>query len=452
MRPQRNYNGSMNDKLRRVACATAGLAVMIVAGCETQASLTKKRTRLVEKGLLHEVTIKGLKTEKLGLASRLQFYKVPAVSVAVMDRNALEWAKAYGVRDALVPEPATAETLFQAGAVGQPLVAAAALRLVAEGKLSLDEDIRPRLRGWKIPDSELSETSIVTVRGLLLDPSDAGFAVLRKLLEEVTASPFDVLMAEKVLSPLGIRTSTFESALSEGRRSLAASGHGRDGRPLEGKRLDDPALAASGMWANPTDLLSFAGDILRTAMGREGRLLDAESARAMLTPQAGSRSLGFAVEGTGTGLRFHLRGRTGGFTCALDVFPYRGQGAVVMTNSDNGFLLTDEILRAVSAVYEWPDYKPQEKTLYRLDPSVYAQYVGRYEISPDYILEIAHEDYYLVIRPSGQAPTKFYVENPTFFFSVDPYIRIQFLTDPKGNVTGLVLWQQDFKQEARKTG
>ena len=452
MRPQRNYNGSMNDKLRRVGCATAGLAVMIVAGCETQASLTKKRTRLVEKGLLREVAIKGLKTEKLGLNSRLQFYKVPAVSVAVMDRNGLEWAKAYGVRDALVPEPATAETLFQAGALRQPLAAAAALRLVAEGKLSLDEDIRPRLRGWKIPDSTLSETSIVTVRGLLLDPSDAGLAVLQKLLEDVTASPLAVLMADRVMGPLGIRASTFEAVLSDGRENLAASGHSREGRPLERKWLDNPALAASGLWTNPTDLLSFAGDILRTAMGREGRLLDAESARAMLTPQAGTRSLGFAVEGTGTDSRIHVRGRTGGFTCVLDVYPYRGQGAVVMTNSDNGFLLTDEILRAVSAVYEWPDYKPQEKTLYRLDPSIYARYVGRYEISPDYVLDVSCEDYFLIIRPSGQAPTKFYVENPTFFFSVDPYIRIQFLTDPKGNVTGLVLWQQDFKQEARKTG
>jgi CubicO group peptidase (beta-lactamase class C family) len=207
----------MNDKLRRVACATAGLAVMIVAGCETQASLTKKRTRLVEKGLLREVAIKGLKTEKLGLNYRLQFYKVPAVSVAVMDRNGLEWAKAYGVRDALVPEPATAETLFQAGALRQPLAAAAALRLVAEGKLSLDEDIRSRLRGWKIPDSTLSETSIVTVRGLLFDPSDAGLAVLQKLLEDVTASPFAVLMADRVMGPLGIRASTFEAVLSDGR-------------------------------------------------------------------------------------------------------------------------------------------------------------------------------------------------------------------------------------------
>ena len=433
-------------------CAALGLIALLFAGCETQASLTKKRTRLVEKGLLRAVTIKGQRNEKLGLDSRLLFYKVPAASLAVLDRNAVEWAKAYGVRDALAPEPATAETLFQAGALSRPLVAAAALRLVGEGKITLDEDVRPKLRGRRISDDDVSGKGPISLRGLLLDPSDAGFAVLQRLLEDVTASSFPDLMADKVLAPLGLRTGTFEAVLSKDRQVLAASGHGRDGRPIGGKGFNKPDLAAGGLWTNPTELLSFAADLMRTAMGQGGRLLDADSARAMLTPQAGTRSLGFVVEGSGADTRFHLRGRTEGFTCALDVYPYRGQGAVVMTNSDNGFLVTDEILRGVSAVYEWPDYKPQEKTLFRLDPSIYAQYVGRYEITPDYVLDITHEDYYLVIRPTGQAPTKFYVENPTFFFSVDPYIHIQFLTDPRGDVTGLVLWQQDFKQEARKTG
>ncbi len=123
-----------------------------------------------------------------------------------------------------------------------------------------------------------------------------------------------------------------------------------------------------------------------------------------------------------------------------------------MTNSDNGALLTDEILRALSAVYEWPDFKAEERTVRRLDPSLYPQFAGRYQVTPEYFLDVAVEDYYLVIRPTGQAPTKFYVENQTFFFSVDPFIRIQFLRDGQGRVTGLVLWQEDFKQEARKIG
>jgi CubicO group peptidase (beta-lactamase class C family) len=428
------------------------LTALFLSGCETQASLTKKRTRQVEKGLLRAVAIKGQKVEKLGLDSRLQFYKVPAVSLAVMDRHALEWAKGYGVRDVRTLKPATAETLFRAAALGQPPAAAAALRLVSEGKLALDEDLGSRLRDRDIPADEFSGNTRITLRALLLDPSEAGIAVLQKILEDVTASPFPVLMAEGVFAPLGIRASTYESVLGKEKQNFAASGHGRDGQPVEAKPDGRPASATAGLWTNPTDLVTFAGDIMRSAMGQRGRLLDAESSRAMLTPQAGRRSLGFVVEGSGTDTRFHLRGRTDGFTCALDIYPYRGQGAVIMTNSDNGFLLTDEVLRALAAVYFWPDFKPQEKTLYRLDPSIYAQYVGRYEITPDYVLDISYEDYYLVIRPTGQAPTKFYVESSTFFFSVDPYIRIQFLTDSKGDVTGLVLWQQDFKQEARKTG
>jgi hypothetical protein len=123
-----------------------------------------------------------------------------------------------------------------------------------------------------------------------------------------------------------------------------------------------------------------------------------------------------------------------------------------MTNSDNGFLVADEILRAVSAAYEWPDFKPQERPLFRLDPSIYQDYVGRYQVTPDYALDVTYEDFYLIIRPTGQAPTRFFVENQTFFFSIDPYVRIQFLSDDKGRVKGLILWQQDFKQEAKKVG
>jgi hypothetical protein len=196
----------------------------------------------------------------------------------------------------------------------------------------------------------------------------------------------------------------------------------------------------------------FASEILRTGMGQGGRVLTAELARAMLTPQAGNRGFGFAIDGAGQDVRFHLEGRTHGYTCSLDVYPYKGQGAAIMTNSDNGFLVTEEILRAVSAAYEWPDWKPRERPLYRLDPSIYRQYIGRYAVTQDYVLDVTYEDYYLVIRPTGQAATKFFVENQTFFFSIDPYVRIQFLSDAKGVVTGLVLWQQDFKQEAKKVG
>jgi len=423
----------------------------LAAGCETrQEALTKSRVRTVEHGLLRAIYLKGQRPEKLSLDARMEFYKVPGVGLAVMDRNGLEWAGGYGVRDAHSREPVTADTIFQAGELSQPVAAAAALELVDKGRLDLDGDVSARLRGSGLTGTDIAGKAGVTLRGILTRAS--GYNVLPKLLEEVTSSPFPSLMNDTVLGPLGMKNSAYTAPLPEAMKINAASGHGRDGRPVEGKWTDSPAAAASGLWTSPSELLSFAADILRTAMGKGGKILTAALARAMLTPQDGNRGLGFEIEGTGTDIRFRLQGRTRGFTCSLDVYPYKGQGAVVMTNSDNGFLVTEEVLRSVSAAYEWPDFKPQERPLFRLDPSIYRQYVGRYEISPDYILDVSTEDYYLVIRPTGQAPTRFFVESQTFFFSVDPYVRIQFLSDQKGDVTGLILWQQDFKQEAKKVG
>jgi len=477
--------------------AAVGVALaLIAAGCETRESMTRKRIRMTERGLLRAVYLKGLKPERLAVRTRMQFYRVPAASLAVMDGNALEWARAYGVREAGLEGPVNPETMFQAGALGQPVIAAATLEVAGRGGLDLDSDVNAGLTGWKVPRNRFTAEAPVTVRRILshtagfsdapmpgfpregkipslaellggrgmpgglpvepvgvpgqeVRPSEQGYAVLRALLSDAGPRPFPELVRTAVLEPLGMTHSVFEVPLPADRAAQASSGHGREGFPMEGKWLEYPA---GGFWTTPSDLVAFASGIMQTAMGRGGRALTSGQARSMLTPQAGNRGFGFTIEGSGTDVRISLRGRTSGYTCALELYPYKGQGAVIMTNSDNGFLLTDEILRALSDVYEWPDFKPQERTLFRLDPSMYDQYVGRYEVTPEYALDVTFEDYYLVIRPTGQAPTRFYVENQTFFFSVDPYIRIQFTRDARGVVDGLVLWQQDFKQEARKTG
>jgi CubicO group peptidase (beta-lactamase class C family) len=478
-------------RIRGALALTAfAVLVLLAAGCETrQEWLTKSRIRKVEHGLLRAIFLKGQQPEKLSLTSRMQFYKVPGAGIAVLDRNRLEWARSYGVRDEHSREPVTAATIFQAGALGRPVAAAAALELVDKGRLELDGDVNSRLRRGTVPTPEPGSAGKVTLRGLLsqdrtvpalglpgyapgvrmpslvelldggvpsappaaeVQTDGAGYAYLQALLEDVTARVFPALAKESVLDPLGLKNSTFEAPLSEAMRIDAASGHGRDGRPEEGKWLDHPAAAASGFWSTPSDLAAFASDILETATGKGGRALSAGLARAMLTPQSENRSLGFVIDGAGQDVRFHLEGRTRGFRSALVVYPYKGQGVVVMTNSENGALLIEEIMRAVAAAYEWPDYKPLERPLFRLDPSIYRQYVGRYQVTPEYTLDVAFEDYYLVIRPTGQAPTRFFVESQTFFFSIDPYVRIQFTSDEQGRVTGLVLWQQDFKQEAKK--
>lgn len=43
-----------------------------------------------------------------------------------------------------------------------------------------------------------------------------------------------------------------------------------------------------------------------------------------------------------------------GFSCFAVAFAGSGRGVVMMTNSDNGSVLMQEVARAVSRAYGWP--------------------------------------------------------------------------------------------------
>jgi CubicO group peptidase (beta-lactamase class C family) len=109
------------------------------------------------------------------LADRMAYYHVPGVGIAVINDGALEWARGYGVAAARETRPVTTDTLFQAASISKPLTAMAALALVQDGRLSLDEDVNLKLKSWRVPDNTFTARQRVTLRALLAH--NAGFNV-----------------------------------------------------------------------------------------------------------------------------------------------------------------------------------------------------------------------------------------------------------------------------------
>jgi len=487
-------------KRRKLGFIKVVLLVSLVLNfiqCETQESLTKKRIKSVEQGLLRGVYLKGTRPEKLSLFDRLQFYRVPGVSLAVMDGFQIEWARGYGTKNIAQAEPVDENTLFQAGALSQVLATLATLSLVDEGLIELDQPVNTYLRRWKMPIYSVNRQRRLTIRDILthsagfyeiefqgytpgdslptlvdilegksparnpkLYPvyppgtqrvySEAGFVLLQLLLEDVTGQDFAQLVKERVIQPLHLANTTFECPLPPALQARAAQGYNRQGQPLPGGARIFPQQAAAGLWTTPTDLLHLSLALIKMARGEERDVISPLLIREMLTPRLGLQAMAFLVEGSGDDLRFYLEGYNPGFSAFLVVYPSRGQGVAIMANSDNGLYLSEEILRAVAANYNWPHFQPEEKTPYRLPVEIYQEYVGRYEVNPQYHLDVRYEDYYLIIHPTGQVPTRFYAESKSTFFAVDPYIQIQFLRDRQGRVTGLVLRQKRTRVEAKK--
>jgi CubicO group peptidase (beta-lactamase class C family) len=146
--PTKLPEGIMN-RLFRVFIACVVLGTPAYAQSDVEA-----RVKRVEEGLLPPVLVKG--EPGWSLQKRMQYHKVPGVSIAVINDFKIEWARAYGVKDAASKEPVTETTLFQAASIGKTLNATVVLKRVMEGKLSLDENVNTYLKSWKVPYNEFT--------------------------------------------------------------------------------------------------------------------------------------------------------------------------------------------------------------------------------------------------------------------------------------------------------
>src|SRR5580704_2492699 len=385
------------------------------------------RISRIENGLLPAVVIKGQPPQSMTIADRMAHHKVPGVSVAFFDRGQILWTRAYGLADLASKKPVTPDTLFQAASISKPVAALAALRLVQDGKLTLDEDVDVKLRTWKVPDNEFTVKEKVTVRRILShssgltvhgfagyasdepvptvvqilngekpansDPirvdivpgtlwrySGGGYVVLQTLLSDVTGKPFPQIMSELVLRPAGMTHSTYEQPLPKDRASEAATPYRSNGDPVKDGWHTYPEMAPAGLWTTPSDLARMAIEVQSEYTGKSSKILSQGMARQMLTRQMGTWGLGFGLETNGDKPSFGHGGANEGFRCNIQTYTDSGQGFAVMTNSDSGGELTEEIFRAVAKEYSWPDYKPIEHALIKANPATFAAYPGTYEI------------------------------------------------------------------------
>jgi CubicO group peptidase (beta-lactamase class C family) len=411
-------------------CGMAAVAVLMSFQAQAQqpASTNTTQTRIarIQNGLLPSVVIKGQPLPAMKLADRMQYYRVPGVSIAFFDHGQIVWSQSYGVADKQTGRPVTPETLFQAGSISKPIASLGALRLVESGKLKLDENVNDELTSWKLPENEFTADQKVTLRRILshnggvsvhgfagyeltqpvpsvvqiLDGakpansppvrvetvpgsvwsySGGGIMIMQLMMMEATGKSFPALMHDLVLSPIGMSHSTYEEPLPLSLHSDAAHGYGPNGDPVPGGFHIYPEMAAAGLWATPSDLALAAIEVQNEYAGTSHKVLSQALAKEMLTHQKDNWGLGFELEKPGATPRFDHFGVNDGFVSVVEAYRDKGQGIVIMTNGQQGEKLITEILRAVAHEYAWPDFQPAQHALIKLDPASLKNLEGTYD-------------------------------------------------------------------------
>jgi CubicO group peptidase (beta-lactamase class C family) len=432
----------------------------------------QSRIQRVEQGLLPQVLVKG--DPAWTIQERMQHYKIPGISIAVINNSKIEWSKAYGLRDVEANEPVTVETLFQAGSISKPVAAMVALKKVETGKLALDENINNKLTSWKLPDNEftakkkvtlaniLSHTGGLTVHGFpgyavgetvptlpqILDgvpPANTaavrvdmepgskfryaggGTTIMQLALTDIEKKPFPQIAKETVLGPLQMTNSTYSQPLPADWLKRAAAGHRPDGSEVQGKRHTYPEMAAAGLWTTPADLAKFAIEIQLSLQGKSNKVLSPAMTEKMLTPFIEDFvALGFFIDKKGKAIYFQHGGADEGFRAQLMAHKEKGYGAVVMVNSDNGQII-NEILRSIAKEYQWEDYLPPPHEIVAVETKRLDGYVGRYLANPDRVLAVTKENDKLFVQPTQSPQLELFAIAANRFIRKDAAMQYTFL-------------------------
>ena len=357
----------------------------------------------------------------------MRHHHTPGVSVAVVHDGRIAWARGFGVQKAGGEQQVTPGTMFQAASITKAIAATATLRLVDEGKLDLDADVNRYLVSWKVPENPFTAQEKVTLRRILSHTagvnvhgftgyipdgqiptvlqvleggapakteairvvavpgsatsySGGGTVIQQLVLTDMTKSTFPKLMHEIVLSPLGMRDSTFEHPLPRQVRSRVAEGHTDEKSVIGGGWRIGPEFAAGWLWSTPTDLMRWAVAIDASRKGNPGAILSQKTAAQMLTMQKDRYGLGPLLEGSGRAFRFSHGGSNPGYTAQVTYFPETGQGAAIMVNTGTADVLIEELTRAIATEYNWPALQPFDVKPAALDEKALTRVIGKYAL------------------------------------------------------------------------
>lgn len=424
-------------------------------------------TETIENNIYKRILVEGESANSVSLLQRMKEENVPGISIAVLKDGQIVWAKGFGSAQSNLK--VNEHTLFQAGSISKPIGALAALKLVEEGRISLDEDVNKYLNGFQLAGAQLSKEAPVTLRHLLTHtaglsvhgfpgyPSNSelpstlevlkgqgntdkvevvmtpgsqwrysggGYTVMQLIVEQVTGKTFADYTDENILKPMGMVDSTYQHALPKHLQNNVSAAFNRQGKMHQAIYNDYPEKPAAGLWTTPTDILKYAAHMQAIMQGKSDGILKKETVEAMFTKHLNDWGLGPGLMDVDGELAFGHGGKNLGFTNEFTALVNKGDAFVVMANGDNAGSLNNEIMATLSKFYNVNFSKQTIIKAMPLNEQQLAAYQGRYLLitdigyDGDFISTISIKDGQVLVKtPQDHIPSRLVPESLSKFIS-----------------------------------
>lgn len=284
------------------------------------------------------------------------------------------------------------------------------------------------LRG--IPPANTQPVVVDILPGSQFRYSGGGTTIAQQVVVDVTGTPFPELMRELILDPLGMKDSGYEQPARSVFVKRAARGHPLNGTEIEGGYHVYPEMAAAELWTSAADLALLGAEVMRALRGDASKLaLAPETVSSMLRPQLPDQEIGQEFVGLGwfcagkeQNFRFFHDGWNHGYVASMLMLPTIGKGAVVMLNSNQGWMLRGEVTAAVGREYGWPALKDIPE-ISDIVPNV--AYPGTYESVNGKIM-VARDGNRLLVEFAHQQALPVYPAAAGEFFATAIDLRLRF--------------------------
>ncbi|WP_019949740.1 serine hydrolase domain-containing protein [Hymenobacter aerophilus] len=318
-------------------------------------------------------------------------FNVPNMEVIVVSRDSVLYTNSIG-------EATSPQTPYYLGSVSKSLTAFGVLRLVEEGRLTLDQPVTTLLPTLHVTGSStpltvrhlLNHTSGITKRagfsalpplwelertgfrlatasepGQKHEYSNLNYALLGLLIEKISGRTFRQYMQEQVFAPLGM-AHTFSGTAEQNEARVVAQYQYWGPFPVKSSQADYAlsAVPAGFICSSAADMGNYLQANLTKGTVGTRRVLDSALVAAMHTPWTNGKT-GYAMgwnQGSYNGKRLlqHL-GSTATSYSAIFILPDDNLGVAVLTNS-NSLGFSESVVEGILSIVTGADPPPASVT------------------------------------------------------------------------------------------
>jgi len=327
-------------------------------------------------------------------------------SALVAEGGTIVFEKGYGYADLEWEIPNAPDTKFRLGSITKQFTSLLIMQEVQKGTIRLDAPVVTYLPGYPSPQCEkvtirhlLTHTSgipnytdfinfrverrqytldqlVGTFSGKPLDfepgtrwkYSNSGYVLLGAILEKVTGTSYERLLALRILEPLGMKNTGYDHG--EVILPKRASGYERIGRLVNSSFIDmSVPFSAGALYSTVEDLLTWDRALYTD------KLLPDSLKKIYFTPVLNNYAFGWGVQKQPLGISsdstlfiFH-GGGINGFNTLIVRIPARQQLIVLLNNTGNAPLM--EIARSIAGIlYDRPYAAPRRSIGQALGESI----------------------------------------------------------------------------------